>query len=92
VANDLADEMRLHMAESFPESVEKGQDYGEVNAVMIGADIYGWATRAGQLSELDRSRLARAAEELQRSIGAFPPDARPYYERLLRIAGLTLAA
>lgn len=79
------------MAEPFPDSVEKGLDYGEVDAVMIGADIYGWATRAGSLSELDRARLSKAADELQHSIGAFPPDAQPYYERILRIARLTLA-
>jgi hypothetical protein len=90
VSDDLAEEMRLHMAEPFPVSVEKGLDYGEVDAVMIDADIHGWATRAGSLSELDRSRLARAAEELQRSIVAFPPDAQAYCERLLRIARLTL--
>ncbi|MET9313102.1 hypothetical protein ABZX12_14865 [Kribbella sp. NPDC003505] len=91
MANLLAKEMRLHMAERFPDSVEKGLDYGDVDAVMIGADIYGWATRAGSLSELDRSRLLQAADELQRSIQAFPPDAQPYYERILRIARLALA-
>jgi hypothetical protein len=84
--------MRLRLAEPFPGSVEKGEDYGEVDAVMIGADIYGWATRAGSLSELDRSRLAQAADELQPSIVAFPPDAQPYYERILRIARLALDA
>jgi hypothetical protein len=92
VADTLAEVMRLHVAEPFPDSVEKGLDYGEVDAVMIDADIYGWATRAGSLTELDRSRLAQAADELQRSLEAFPPDAQPYYERLLRIARLTLAA
>lgn len=69
----------------------KGLGYGEVDPVMIGADIYGWASRAGSLSELDRARLRQAAEELQRSLGAFPTDARPYYERILRIARLALA-
>ncbi|MEQ7010129.1 hypothetical protein ABN028_28515 [Actinopolymorpha sp. B17G11] len=88
--DDLAEEMRLHMAEPFPDAVEKGTDYGEVDAVMIGADIYGWATRAGSLSDLDRSRLVQAADELRRSMEAFPADARPYYERILRIARLTL--
>jgi len=92
MADTLAVEMHLHMAEPFPYSVEKGLDYGEVDAVMIGADIYGWATRAGSLSELDRARLAQAAHELQRSIEAFPPDAQPYYERILRIARLALAS
>ena len=82
--------MRRHLAEPFPETVEKGLDYGEVDAVMIGADVYGWATRAGSLSALDRKRLAQAADELQRSLAAFPADAQPYYERVLRIARLTL--
>lgn len=59
------------MLEPFPDSVEKGLEYGEADAVMIGADIYGWATRAGSLSELERSRLSQATDELQRSIDAF---------------------
>jgi hypothetical protein len=87
----LAEEMRLHLAEHFPDSVEKGLDYAEVDAVMIGPDIYGWAARADSLSALDRSRLAQAADDLQRSIAEFPPDARPYYLRILRIARLALA-
>lgn len=91
VTDTLAGEMRQHMQEPFPDAVERGLDYGEVDAVMIDADIYGWATRAGSLSKLDQSRLLRATDELQRSIAAFPPEARPYYERLLRIARLTLA-
>jgi len=90
VADDLADEMRRHLADPFPDSVTKGLDYGEVDAVMIGADIYGWATRAGSLSDLDRLRLGKAADELERSIEAFPQDAQPYYERVLRIARLAL--
>jgi hypothetical protein len=92
VANNLTEEMRLHMAEPFPDSVEKGLDYGEVNAVLIDAEIYGWATRAASLSELDRTRLSQTADKLQRSIEALPPDAQPYYDRLLRIARLTLAS
>jgi hypothetical protein len=87
----LADAMSRHRAEDFPDSVTKGLDYGEVDAVMIGADIYGWATTAGSLLDLDRARLRQAADELERSIEAFPPDARPYFERILRIARLTLA-
>lgn len=90
VTDTLAEAMRLHMAEPFPSSVEKGLDYGEVDAVMIGADLYGWATQAGSLSELDRGRLLQAADELQRSILTFPSDAQPYYERILRIARLAL--
>lgn len=92
MADDLAEEMRLHLAEPFPDSVVRGLDYGEVDPVLIGADIYGWATRAGSLTDLERSHLMRAADELKRSIGAFPPEAQPYYERILRIADLALAA
>jgi len=91
---DLAEEMRRHMEEPFPGSVVKGEDYGEVDAVMIDADIYGWALRVshqGTLSELDRSRLHQAADELERSISSFPTDAQPYYERVLRIARLALS-
>ncbi len=91
MADTLAEEMSLHVAQPFPDSVEKGLNYGEVDAVMIVADIYGWASKAGALTELDRSHLAQAADELKRSVGAFPLDAQPYYERILRIAGLALA-
>ena len=77
VAKTLAEEMQLHMAEPFPDSVEKGLDFGEVDAVLIGADIYGWASRAGALSALDRSRLAKAADELERSIAEIHSTPRP---------------
>lgn len=80
------------MAEPFPDCLEKGEDYGEVDAVMIDADIYGWATLASSLAPSDRARLRQAAEELERSLAAFPVDARPYYERVLRIARLALDA
>jgi hypothetical protein len=92
-ALDLDAELRAHMAEPFPASVERGEEYGEVDAVMIGADIYGWADgirHGGALSAVDRSRLRQAADELQRSLASFPADARPYYERVLRIARLAL--
>jgi hypothetical protein len=58
VDDALADEMRLHLADTFPAPAEKGLDYGEVDAVMIGADIYGWATRASELSDAERSSLS----------------------------------
>lgn len=79
------------MAEPFPECVEKGEHYGEVDAVMIGADIFGWASRVSSLGFLDVVRLRQASDELERSLAAFPIDARPYYERILRIARLALA-
>ncbi len=45
---DLAAELRAHLAEPFPKSVEKGEVYGEVDAVMIDADIFGWALGVSQ--------------------------------------------
>ena len=93
--HDLGTEMRLRNAEPFPESVEKGSQYGEVDAVMIDADIYGWASHVASGVRLrgdQRPGLQSSADELERSLDAFPQDARPYYERLLRIARLALAA
>ena len=55
--------MRAHVAERFPESVERGEDYGEVDAVMIGADICGWASRVGSLGPPDLGRLRQAADD-----------------------------
>ena len=86
--------MRAHMAEPFPPSVEKGEDYGEVDAVMVGADIYGWASAVrdgASLGPTDRALFGQTADELARSLSAaFPLDARPYYERVLRITRLAL--
>ncbi|MGH8968536.1 MAG: hypothetical protein ACRDV1_01165 [Actinomycetes bacterium] len=41
VASELTEELPRHMADPFPASVTKDEDYGEVDAVMIDADIYG---------------------------------------------------
>jgi len=92
--DDLAEEIRLHKAEPFPDCMEKGRDYGEVDAVMIDADIHGWASHVASGVPLrgdQRSGLRLAADELERSISAFPEGAKPYYEQLLRIARLALA-
>jgi hypothetical protein len=91
VSETLDFEMRRHRVEPFPDSIEKGLDYGEMDPVMIDADIFGWASRAESLSALDKKRLAQAKDELERSIHALPPEAQAYYERLVRIAGLALA-
>lgn len=85
MTHSLADQLAAHWAEPFPGSVEKGATYGEVDAVMVGADIYGWAMQ-DPLRQADRQLLRETAEELGRSLDAFPRDARPYYERLLQIA------
>jgi len=81
----LAVQLAAHLAEPFPASVEKGAIYGEVDAVMVDADIYGWAMQ-DPLRRADRPLLLETTEKLRRSLSAFPPEARPYYERLLQIA------
>lgn len=78
-----------HRAKPFPKSVETGLDYGKVDAVLIDADIFGWATRFERgefLSELEQMRFEEAAMELAESIAAFPLTARSYFESLLEIA------
>lgn len=92
--SDLDDLLADHLAEPFPESVDKGRDYGLVDPIMIGADIFGWASRVahgGSLSAEEVDRFGDATDELERSIPEFPDDARDYYARLVRIADLALA-
>ncbi|MEI6626107.1 MAG: hypothetical protein WCO40_07160 [Thermoleophilia bacterium] len=81
-----------HLEAPFPQSVEKGRDYGEVDPVMIDADIYGWALRAqrGTLASADREELQADRNALARSLLTFPDDARPYYARLVALADAAL--
>lgn len=60
---------------------------------MIDADIYGWCSRAGGggLSQDDRRGLQKAHDELARSLPVIPSEVRPYYVRLLTLAGAALA-
>jgi hypothetical protein len=92
--NELADLLEQHLAVPFPDSVTKGIDYGQVDPVMIDADIYGWASRVAAgaaLSPLNTERLTNARDQLLGSLDAFPDQARPYYEHLVHIADLALA-
>lgn len=77
----------MHLAEPFPNAVDKGGMYGEVDPVMVGADIYGWASQ-GSLDGAQRRSLREVGDQLGRSLNYFPSEARPYYERLVRIARL----
>jgi hypothetical protein len=81
-----------HRSTPFPSAVERGEDYGEVDAVMISADIFGWGLHAldGDLTAMDRQRFQAAHDQLLRSLLAFPAMARPYYETLLKTAVLAL--
>ncbi len=91
---DLDDLLVRHLSEPFPDAVEKGRDYGLVDPVMIGADIFGWASRVARGDSLSADEVGRfgdAAAALERSITEFPPEARSYYALLVRIADLALA-
>jgi hypothetical protein len=90
---DLDDLLARHLSEPFPDAVEKGHDYGLVDPVMIGADIFGWASRVARGDSLSADEVGRfgdAAAALERSITEFPPEARSYYALLVRIADLAL--
>ena len=79
----------------FPESVEKGIDYGEVDAVMVDADIFGWASRVAggeALVTAERLALGKTRGELANSLHEFPKDARPYYKALVTLASAALSA
>lgn len=52
---------------------------------MIDADIMGWISHGDNLASWQRASLREAADLLMRSLPTFPADARPYYERLVRI-------
>lgn len=78
-------DLDAHLAEPFPVSVEKGEVYGSVDPVLVGADIVGYVSH-GRVNGVQRRSLREIADQLTRSLDEFPVDARPYYERLLRIA------
>ncbi len=85
--------MREHRAAAFPSSIEKGLDYGDIEPVLIDADIYGWALRVSQgtsLGTVERPRLEVARDDLARSLDSLPDEARPYYERLVSLANEAL--
>lgn len=89
-ASPLDAVLQRHLAEPFPDSVEQDRHYGEVDPVMIGADICGWAARASSLSTVECDGLGDALRRLRRSVPEFPTAAQPYYRRLLDIAELAL--
>lgn len=92
MSDPLAELLDRHHSDGFPDAIDKGEQYGLVDAVLIDADIVGWAQQAESLAVPDRRRLRLAADELRRSLDDFPTEARPYYERLLRIAELAIGS
>lgn len=85
------EELAEHQAAAFPASINRGEVYGEVEPVLIDADIMGWLTH-DRLDSVQRRSLRQAADELAGSLPTFPADARPYFERLLRLARRAVAA
>ena len=82
-----------HLSEPFPPSVEKGSEYGGIDCVMVGSDIYGWSMQIAQGKSLradDRARFETLKNELVAALPAFPAEARSYYERLVELADLAL--
>lgn len=95
MATRLDDHLREHLADPFPPSITKGEFYGEVEPVMIDADIYLWASRVAKgdhLGAFERPRLVEARDSLARSLSAMPGQARPYYERLVCLADEAVAS
>jgi hypothetical protein len=84
--------MKAHLRMPFPAGVERGAEYGEVNSVLIDADIFGWALQAsrGKLSRDDAYKLQISKDKLDRSLEYFPERARNYYESLVALASAAL--
>jgi len=94
VSDSLQQLMQQHISTPFPASITKGDSYGEVEPVMVGADVYGWAlgvARGTPLDDAQRRRLEDTHGALLRSMPSFPDAAQPYYELLAQLAVATLA-
>lgn len=94
MTDDLGALLIEHRAKPFPDSIEKGTSHGRADAVMIDADIYGWASRVATgeiLGHAERASLEDAALALADSIAEFPLAAHPYYARVLQIARTALS-
>jgi hypothetical protein len=84
------------MEAPFPDDVVKGTDYGGIDCVMVGADVYGWVSRIAsgeQLSSAAIANLTSLATDLRAALWAFPESARSYYEQIADLAdeGLRVA-
>ncbi|WIB66738.1 hypothetical protein DEI93_12295 [Curtobacterium sp. MCBD17_035] len=93
MSTDLDVALAAHRAAPFPDAVERGEQYGLVDAVMIDSDIVGWATEVsagGVLAPEAVRGLRQCADGLSASLIAFPEAARVYYVHLLLVAELAL--
>jgi hypothetical protein len=95
LVTELAQLMQDHRRAPFPDSITKGLSYGEIDPVMIGSDVYGWAlavTKGRPLDVVQRGRLQAAHDGLLRSMNELPESARPYYAGVARLAEATLSS
>lgn len=85
--------MSDHANAPFPESVEKGQEFGGIDSVMAGAAIYGWASSVAAGSRIpseQRTALEQLAVQLREALTLLPAEAQPYYEHLADLADETV--
>ncbi|WP_439592410.1 hypothetical protein [Microbacterium sp.] len=90
-SSELQQLMDEHFAAPWPDSVERGAEYRGVDAVMVDANIFGWATRAGSLTREEILELSQSCNHLDAAIPWIPLRAQPSFERLVQIARLTAA-
>ena len=84
----LAELIDAHVSEPWPESVERGSEYGGVDLVMAGADIVGIAMSLmpARLRGEERAHLRTIAASLERVLDQLPAEARGYFLGLIDIA------
>jgi hypothetical protein len=92
-ADGLAALLIAHLVEGWPSDVDKGRSYGGIEAVLARPDIFGWALSAlkGTLSDADRIKLSEYANEVEASLGEFPPLGRESFQRLVLLARSAVA-
>lgn len=92
--DDFRHLLEEHARERWPDSVERGSEYGGVELVMADADIYGWALAARDLRLTPdvRSRLRDLVDSLDEALDTIPAEARPYFQRLVRLGRIALGA
>lgn len=90
---DLPTLLARHRERPFPDGC-RGEQFGGVDAVLIDADIYGWALTAseGSLSEETRRALITARNDLRSALPVVPVEVRAYYEGLVELADEALSA
>lgn len=85
----LGKQIELHLASPFPASVDRGSLYGDLEPVMAGSDIYGWALQAASgdaLSDEDILGIEQVRQSILDSFGVLPAEARDYFKDVRNLA------